>query len=130
MFDDFEILPDGSFEEVQTCPNCGSNDIHYIDKPPHIKAECGNCGSYIKFVQKFTNENWARAVKERDGYVCQRCGKILVGRQAKAHHKIPAWFMPQLKFDLNNGICLCGDCHKQIHGYGGTIKEADDETTN
>ena len=120
------ITPNGTFETVGECPFCGSADIVYIEKTPHIEAKCGYCGRFIKFVRQFTNDNWARAVKERDGYVCQRCGKMLVGREAHAHHQLPTWFMPERRFDMANGITLCTACHKQIHGKGGTIKEGED----
>lgn len=124
MYDDLEVLPDGSFEEVQTCPFCGSNRINYFESPPYaIKAECGYCGRYIKFVKQWRNhEEWSKQVKERDQYTCQRCGKVMSPREAKAHHKLPIWFMPLYQFDLNNGICLCKECHNAIHGSGGTIR--------
>ena len=127
MFDDFEVLPDGSFEEVQTCPKCGGTAIVYQRKCPHIEAICSNCGSYIKFVKQWQNDaDWSREIKERDKYICQHCGKALTSRQAVAHHKIPRWYMPQLKYDLNNGICLCKACHNQIHGIDGTIRKVGD----
>lgn len=132
--DDFEtnnfelITPDGSFETVQKCPHCGSTDIFYERSGVHIRATCQNCDSYIKFVKQWQNDaDWSKEVKERAKYTCQRCGAHLTSHQAHAHHKIPKWFMPELQYDLNNGICLCNACHKQVHGKDGTIKEEEDE---
>jgi hypothetical protein len=44
----------------------------------------------------------------------------------QAHHKMPVWFMPELQFDIDNGITLCKKCHRQLHGASGTIKESED----
>lgn len=117
---------DGSFEEYDgICPNCENDLFNYVQNGPHIECKCSICNTHIKYMRKYNSSNWNKAVKERDKYTCQRCGAILVGRQAHAHHKIPAWFMPELKYDLDNGICLCNSCHKQIHGQGGTINKGD-----
>ena len=122
-----EVRPDGSFVECTTpCPECGNDEMYYYKKNgPHIAAYCVFCNCFISFcsLKKNLRPKWTREVKERDRYTCQRCGKILNGAEAKAHHKLPVWFMPELEFDTDNGICLCKDCHKQIHGYGGSINE-------
>lgn len=58
---------------------------------------------------------WARKVKVRDGYICQHCGcddEIM-----HAHHIKPKSKFPELAFDIENGICLCWECHKLVH-YG------------
>lgn len=53
---------------------------------------------------------WARAVKERDGNRCQRCGSP---EGVEAHHIRP---LAQGGGDtLDNGITLCGGCHKAVH---------------
>jgi len=50
---------------------------------------------------------WSKLVKLRAGYVCEHCGseKIMQG-----HHIISStnW---NLRFDEENGICLCRYCH-------------------
>lgn len=58
---------------------------------------------------------WKLRVKERAGFVCERCdrtrredGKLL---QLQAHHLIDAGVMAYA-FDPMNGICLCARCHK------------------
>jgi 5-methylcytosine-specific restriction endonuclease McrA len=54
---------------------------------------------------------WARAVKERDGYICRRCG--LIGEDA--HHVATRGRRPDLKHDLDNGLTLCRGCHNWCH---------------
>ena len=119
-----ELIPDGSFETVPKCTKCGCEEIVYLRNNIHIQATCTRCGKCIKFVKQWNNDaDWAREIKERANHTCQRCGKHMQSRQAVAHHMIPRWFMPGRKHDITNGICLCKECHKQIHGADGTIKE-------
>lgn len=69
---------------------------------------------------------WAYAVKHRDAYICQRCRKhkqdiVKVGKSSTdymhAHH-IKSWKdFPELRFDVQNGITLCHDCHVKEHGW-------------
>lgn len=59
---------------------------------------------------------WRTAVYERDNYTCQECnrrGNVLLN----AHHVKPWATYPELRFDVNNGMTLCVDCHKRVH-YG------------
>lgn len=119
-----EIVPDGTFEELSECPKCWCSDsVHYYDQYPHIRVECSNCG-FIKFTSHYKKSEWSRAVKERDEYTCQRCGKRLTGRALHAHHKMPEWFMPNLQNRLDNGITLCNACHRQLHGKDGSIRNS------
>lgn len=113
-------------EIVNQCRYCGSDAIEYVEVSPHIEARCGYCNRFLKYVKQLDLDYWKRKVKERDRYTCQRCGALLEGRAAHAHHKIPTWFIPSLELDIDNGITLCGPCHRQIHGKGGTIKEDGD----
>jgi len=56
-----------------------------------------------------------RDVLERDGWKCQwpRCGKeIWDGTRLVVHH-IKRWAdYPKLRYTVDNGICLCWDCHQ------------------
>jgi hypothetical protein len=53
--------------------------------------------------------NWRNSVFERDRYTCQCCGKI--GGKLNAHHIENFAEHLELRFDLNNGITLCDQCH-------------------
>jgi len=59
---------------------------------------------------------WRKAIYERDNYTCQRCGEKNL-KKPKAHHIKSFKDYPKLRVDINNGICLCNKCHKEVH-YG------------
>lgn len=59
-------------------------------------------------------KEWVKAVKERDGYTCVRCGSK---NRVAAHHVIP-WRVDETKrFDIDNGISLCVVCHGKEEGF-------------
>lgn len=55
---------------------------------------------------------WRRRVCRRDKYVCQRCGSRW---EVCAHHIRPWKTFPKLRYDVDNGICLCRKCHVWVH---------------
>jgi hypothetical protein len=60
------------------------------------------------------SKDWAKRVKERDGYKCQECGSEL---RIHAHHIVPWKESEELRFDINNGKTLCQLCHTKLEGY-------------
>lgn len=54
---------------------------------------------------------WRAGVIRRDK-VCQVCGSR---QKRNAHHKNHATYFPEERFDLENGVCLCQDCHILFH---------------
>jgi hypothetical protein len=54
---------------------------------------------------------WSTAVKARD---C-KCVECNATTALVAHHVKPKSQYPELKFDLENGVTLCVDCHKDHH---------------
>lgn len=65
-------------------------------------------------------KQWRSKVFERDGFTCQICRKI--GVYLTAHHIKSFAHYPKLRFDLNNGITLCEECHKLTDNYKGRNK--------
>lgn len=56
---------------------------------------------------------WAKSVKKRDGYICQICE--MEGKYLHSHH-LSSWDYDKLnRFNPENGICLCSDCHENFH---------------
>ena len=55
-------------------------------------------------------KNWRTAVYERDNYTCQCCGAH--GGKLNAHHLNQFADYAELRYDVDNGITLCADCHE------------------
>jgi predicted restriction endonuclease len=65
--------------------------------------------------QSATFRRWREAVFMRDNWTCQICG-IRGGVKLHPHHIKEFAIYPELRFDVDNGITLCADCHSKIHG--------------
>lgn len=62
---------------------------------------------------KGDNKNWRRSIFIRDDFTCKKCGERNIYIQA---HHIKSWSKyPKLRFDINNGMTLCKNCHKKVH---------------
>lgn len=94
----------------------------------YCSEECKeNCEVYHQssspknFKHKLTGREvdpvWREMVLEQDDYTCQKCGKTNV--QLDAHHILPVVSNEILQNDVDNGITLCKECHKEIHQLEG-----------
>lgn len=66
-------------------------------------------------------KEWRTSVFKRDGFTCQMCGKH--GTNLEAHHIKAVCNHPDLIFDIDNGLTLCHECHKQTDNYANKAKE-------
>lgn len=72
----------------------------------------------------FASKVWRKAVYEKDGWVCQACGKH--SGELNAHHLDAYDSYPEKRFSLENGVTLCPSCHTKFHvafGFGGNTAE-------
>lgn len=58
-------------------------------------------------------KQWAKDVKIRDNFTCQVCNKYR--SKLCSHHLMSYLTNPELRFDLDNGVCLCIECHRDFH---------------
>jgi len=61
---------------------------------------------------------WREAVFKRDNYICRICGfSSGNGKHIDLHPHHVKFFsnFPNLRFDINNGITLCKNCHQKLH---------------
>jgi len=67
-------------------------------------------------------KNWRTAVFKRDDYTCQICNER--GGRLQAHHIRPIRDHKNdlLIFDINNGITLCEECHREVNGHEDEFK--------
>lgn len=71
-----------------------SNENHFIR----------NCTQY---------KDWRNEVFKRDKYTCRICGRK--GVKLNAHHIEKFSKNKEKRFDIDNGITLCENCHKELH---------------
>jgi Zn ribbon nucleic-acid-binding protein len=60
---------------------------------------------------------WKLDVLSKANFTCVKCGYR--GGSLVAHHKNAFNAFPEQRFDIENGACLCQDCHLEFHSkYG------------
>lgn len=68
---------------------------------------------------RYRAKMWVKAVKDRDGWKCVDCDAT---DRLHAHH-IKGWRdAPELRFEVNNGVTLCHECHVMAHGWESKIR--------
>lgn len=72
---------------------------------------------------------WSDEIKERFNYTCQKCGVTGSDGDIHAHHILSFTAHPELGYDLDNGSCLCENCHKQFHNIYGIMRNTVEEFT-
>lgn len=61
---------------------------------------------------------WRRHILKRDDNKCMRCGST---ERLEAHHIYGYKENEDYRFDVNNGITLCHECHKEYHSRYGLL---------
>lgn len=94
--------------------------IYFLQDNKGEKSPCWKGGHPItpRDRRSYEYTDWRRGVFARDDFTCQRCGArsgnghtvILVG------HHILNWVDHEaLRYEIDNGITLCEECHRAFH---------------
>ena len=69
-----------------------------------------------KLLEQDNLKLWALCVKKEAEYKCFLCGNKHEASALDAHHIFTKGSCTNLKYDLNNGVCLCKGCHRfKVH---------------
>ena len=91
---------------------CGENNPRWNPNKTDEEREIGR--NYPEYYE------WRKQVYERDNYTCQCCGSKKSGK-FNAHHIYGYSEHKELRTDINNGITLCEECHKDYHKQYGYV---------
>lgn len=96
----------------------GENRFYCSDS---CKDACSVFGrrKYPKGFKKPSNREFEKEFRtmilERDNYTCQVCNKQFDKKHLQAHHVTPVVCSPMGQVDIDNGICVCKECHINLH---------------
>ncbi|WP_407945211.1 HNH endonuclease [Paenibacillus apii] len=68
---------------------------------------------------------WRRSVRERDAYMCVRCGSKSGGMCA--HHLDGYEWCLDRRTDVTNGVTLCTQCHRAFHKAYGRLRNTKEQ---
>lgn len=94
------------------CEGIGKRGLYAGKNSPNWKGGVTPVNELIRKSTKYLE--WRKSIFERDNYTCQNCNAHSGNGKAiylEAHHIKSFAKYPELRFDVNNGITLCFDCH-------------------
>lgn len=120
-----------SFKIVGNCRECGNKKFRGEN---HYNWQGGISSDRDAIKRSKEYIEWRNKVYERDNYTCQACGDSK-GRNLHAHHIENYSSNPDKRFDINNGITLCNDCHNprvigSFHNIYGTKNNTKEQLEN
>ena len=115
-----------SRESLYLCRCVCGNEVVVFRK--HLGRNVG-CGCVVSRRRRVRTEEelasrtcpqyatWARRVKRRAKRRCEVC--LVEGVKMTSHHLDSFADCRESRYDLDNGVCLCEECHHDFHGkYG------------
>jgi len=117
------------FLSGKRCKKCGirkNSGKNHSNYNPNLTAE-----DRISRRKIPENDIWRKNVYTKDDYTCQKCFKR--GGRLNAHHIQNYSSNKELRFNKDNGICFCYNCHLEFHktyGYNGNTQKQLDKFLN
>ena len=125
-------------DKERICPKCGKAFTAKASEDKYCSWECYNSDRHMPAGEDHWNwkggiskindnrdsvdyKKWRYKVYKRDSFKCVKCGSK---EKLNAHHIFSWRFYPDKRYDVDNGITLCEDCHIKIHQkFGYNSKE-------
>jgi len=111
------------FQRGARCWACRNDNLRGANNPwwnPELSDE-----ERVLNRDYYAYDKWRETVYERDNYTCQKCGAR--GGTINAHHKDGYSWCEARRLDLDNGVTLCSDCHKEFHTRYGNRQNTEAE---
>lgn len=70
-------------------------------------------------------QEWRNKIFKRDNYTCQICNQY--GGEFRAHHLDGYHWCIEKRFDIDNGVTLCKNCHQEFHNHYGTTNNTKEQ---
>lgn len=102
----------GGLEHIRKVSNTIENRILMSCRARNIKVEDFDgfiASKKMRLRGSFKYRDWRTSVFKRDNYTCQCCNQY--GGKLQVHHIKNFSSSEDLRFEINNGITLCYDCH-------------------
>lgn len=99
-----------AFQYDYKCPECANDELseRMRGEGNHFwKGGINGENDTLRHRREY--KDWRIAVFERDDYTCQCCG--IRGGKLNAHHINSFADHPDLRYNVNNGITMCVNCH-------------------
>lgn len=109
--------------EIKSC-GCYKKDLKRLEMIALNKKRFKNY-SYLtpintRIRQSQEYKHWRSNILKIDKYTCNKCGQI--GGKLEVHHILNFSEYPDLRFNTDNGITMCKDCHRKFHYIYGNRK--------
>ena len=101
------ISYDGLSQSIKGCQYC-ANEL--VSGENNWNWKNGATEESEKIRKSSTYKDWRKLVFEKDNYTCQCCGSNK-GGNLNAHHLENFSDNEELRFDVDNGVTLCEECH-------------------
>lgn len=82
-------------------------------KEKHWNWKGGITPKNIEIRNSLKSKKWRNKIFVRDDWTCRKCKRR--GIELHAHHILGFSESHRLKFNINNGISLCKECHWRFH---------------
>lgn len=109
IHDDYKRMISRTVTYKFRCPTCGRKNQYNPSGPDHPNWKGGISTKAQLEIKSPKYNEWRDKVYERDDYTCQCCGQR--GGRLTAHHLHDYAHHEDLRFEVDNGITLCFDCH-------------------